>query len=72
MSGCVAQMRPPVQHIFGCGGGPLEGGAPKAPVSVFRHRLLQHFMLSIFCKLPVVPMSRMRNLRCALAPPPRL
>lgn len=60
------QIRPPVQHIFGCGPVP-EGGT--LGVSVFRHRLLQHFMLTMFCKLPVQPMTRMRNLRYVAALP---
>lgn len=30
---------------------------------MFRHRLLQHFMLSLFCKLPVHPMNTMAGLR---------
>ena len=30
---------------------------------MFRHRLLQHFMLSLFCKLPVQPMNTMAGLR---------
>ena len=40
---------------------------------VFRHRLLQHFMLSLFCKLPVQPMTRIVDMRAAFmvrAPPP--
>lgn len=45
------QVRPPVQHHFGCG--PPAPGEERAGVAVFRHRLLQHFMLSLFCKLPV-------------------
>jgi len=58
-----AQVRPPVEHVFG-GGPPAAGEAP-APVSVFRHRLLQHFMLSVFCKLPIKRMTCMRDIRCA-------
>ena len=58
-----AQVRPPVEHIFG-GGPPAAGEAP-APVSVFRHRLLQHFMLSVFCKLPIKQMTCMRDIRRA-------
>jgi hypothetical protein len=46
-------VRPPVQHRHGCGPmGPSEPAA--APVSIFRHPLLQQFMLTVFCKLPVV------------------
>jgi hypothetical protein len=56
-----AQVRPPVEHIFGSG--PVETGAAPAPVSVFRHRLLQHFMLSVFCKLPVKRVTAMRDIR---------
>lgn len=57
------QMRPPVQHKFGCG--PLQPGEQAAPVSVFKHHLLQHFMLSLFCKLPVQPMDTMAGLRAS-------
>jgi hypothetical protein len=32
---------------------------------VFKHRLLQDFMLSLFCKLPVQPMTRIRDMRTA-------
>ncbi len=32
---------------------------------VFKHRLLQHFMLSLFCKLPVQPMTRIKDMRTA-------
>ena len=49
--GCGVQVRPPVQHRFGCGA--PAPGEERAGVAVFRHRLLQHFMLSLFCKLPV-------------------
>lgn len=55
------QIRPPVEHNFGCG--PLPEGAVPAPVKVFQHRLLQHFMLSIFCKLPVQPVKSNADLR---------
>lgn len=54
-------VRPPVEHKFGYG--PLAPGEQSAPVSVFRHPLLQHFQLSIFCKLPVRPMVSMSDLR---------
>ena len=57
------QVRPPVEHIFGSG--PLAPSEKPAPVSVFRHRLLQHFMLSVFCKLPIKRMTCMRDIRCA-------
>jgi predicted Zn-dependent peptidase len=49
--------RPPVVHQWGC------GPAPPAPVSIFRHRLLQLFQLSVFCKLPIRPMTTMDDLR---------
>ncbi len=66
-------VRRPVEHQWGCGtalhpapvaggAGPHRGGA--APVSVFRHRLLQLFQLSIFCKLPIRPMTTLKDLRC--------
>jgi hypothetical protein len=32
-------------------------------VSIFRHPLLQHFMLTVFCKLPVVSLSSMGDLK---------
>lgn len=57
-------IRPPVEHRFGCGPPPTDG-ARTAGVSVFRHRLLQHFMLSIFCKLPIRSISTMDDLRRA-------
>ena len=58
-----AQVRPPVAHRFGCG--PLAEGEAPPGVQVFRHRLLQHFMLSLFCKLPVQPMTRIVDMRAA-------
>lgn len=46
-------VRPPVIHRHGCG--PMQPGEPKdVPVNIFRHPLLQDFMLTVFCKLPVV------------------
>ena len=60
---CMLQVRPPVKHRFGCG--PLQSGEDSPTVRVFRHRLLQHFMLSLFCKLPVQPMTRIRDIRAA-------
>ena len=57
------QVRPPVKHRFGCG--PLQHGETPPTVRVFKHRLLQHFMLSLFCKLPVQPMTRIRDMRAA-------
>ena len=56
-------MRPPVKHRFGCG--PLQPEEAAPTVRVFKHRLLQHFMLSLFCKLPVQPMTRIRAMRAA-------
>ena len=32
-------------------------------MKIFRHPLLQHFMLSVFCKLPIQPMTHMAHLR---------
>ena len=55
------QVRPPVQHRFGCG--PLQPGEQTPGVSVFRHHLLQHFMLSLFCKLPVQPQDTIAGMR---------
>ena len=54
------EVLPPVQHRFGVG--PLVAGE-QPTLAVYRHRLLQQFMLSIFCKLPVRPVTRMRDLR---------
>lgn len=54
-------IRPPVEHQWGCDA--LVRSKFRAPISVFRHRLLQLFQLSIFCKLPVVPMKTMDDLR---------
>ena len=50
-------------HRFGCG--PLQEGEGAPTVRVFKHRLLQHFMLSLFCKLPVQPMTRIADMRAA-------
>lgn len=55
------QVRPPVEHKFGCG--PLPPSEERAHVKVFQHRLLQHFMLSVFCKLPVQPVTTNADLR---------
>ena len=57
------QVRPPVEHQWGCTSPAVHTGPPHAPVSVFRHRLLQLFQLSIFCKLPVLPISTLEDLR---------
>ena len=54
-------------HRFGCG--PLQAGEGAPTVRVFRHRLLQHFMLSLFCKLPVQPMTRIADMRAAFMVP---
>jgi len=54
-------VRPPVVHKHGHG--PLAPGERPAEVKMFRHPLLQHFMLTLFCKLPIQPMSRMAHLR---------
>lgn len=56
--------RPPVDHQWGCF--PTQPSYPRpTPISVFRHRLLQLFQLSIFCKLPIQPMTTMEDLRRA-------
>ncbi len=54
-------VRPPVRHVFGHG--PLGPNFMPAPVSMFRHPLLQHFTLSVFCKLPIAGMTKMADLR---------
>lgn len=55
------EVRPPVMHRFGYG--PLSPSEPPAEVKIFRHPLLHHYMLSIFCKLPILPMTQMQHLR---------
>ena len=55
--------RPPVQHQWGCG--PLVHSLRPAPISIFRHRLLQYFQLSLFCKIPIRSMTTMEDLRRA-------
>jgi hypothetical protein len=50
-------VRPPVVHAFGCG--PLRPGEGPARVNVFRHPLLQMFQLTVFCKLPMVPLEKL-------------
>ena len=56
-------VRPPVEHQWGCE--PMIQSGFKAPISVFRHRLLQLFQLSIFCKLPIQPMKTLDDLKRA-------
>lgn len=56
-------IRPPVEHQWGCE--PMIQSGFQAPISVFRHRLLQLFQLSIFCKLPVQPMKTLDDLKRA-------
>lgn len=56
-------VRPPVDHQWGCG--PMIQSGFQSPISVFRHRLLQLFQLSIFCKLPVQPMKTLDDLKRA-------
>ena len=34
-----------------------------APVQIFRHPLLHHFSLSLFCKLPIASTVTMQNLK---------
>ena len=40
-------------------------GTTNAPVKIFRHRLLQQFMLSVFCKLPVQPVDTLEGVKHA-------
>eukprot|EP00798_Chlamydomonas_sp_ICE-L_P027064 gene27064-2297_t len=54
-------IRPPVEHKHGYG--PLAVDEGPAKISIFRHPLLQHFMLSIFCKLPIQPMTTMGHMK---------
>lgn len=42
--------RPPVDHNMGCG--PVDQ-KDKTPIVIYKHPLIHHFMLSVFCKLPV-------------------
>ena len=56
-------IRPPVEHQWGCE--PVIQTGFQAPISVFRHRLLQLFQLSIFCKLPIQPMKTLDDLKRA-------
>lgn len=56
-------IRPPVEHQWGCE--PMIQTGFQAPISVFRHRLLQLFQLSIFCKLPIQPMKTLDDLKRA-------
>jgi predicted Zn-dependent peptidase len=61
-------VRPPVTHVYGCGqetGSAAGGPGGTAAVDVFRHRLLQQFMLSIFCKLPVRPVVGLDDVKHA-------
>lgn len=61
-------IRPPVEHVFGAVRNSSQGsGRVPVPVSVFRHRLLQLFQLSVFCKLPVRPMTTLEDLKRAFA-----
>ncbi|KFM27169.1 putative zinc protease PqqL [Auxenochlorella protothecoides] len=53
-------LRPPVQHAWGCGA--AAPAKPPPQISVFRHRLLQLFQLSLFCKLPIQPLTTMQDL----------
>uniref|UniRef100_A0A6U0W9G0 Mitochondrial processing peptidase n=1 Tax=Polytomella parva TaxID=51329 RepID=A0A6U0W9G0_9CHLO len=60
-------VRPPVEHLFGYGSlAPATAVPSQVPISVFRHPLLQQFMLTLFCKLPIQPMTRMGDLRVLL------
>jgi predicted Zn-dependent peptidase len=58
-------VRPPVDHHWGAIQHPSLADERRAPVSVFRHRLLQLFQLSIFCKLPIRPMTTLDDLKRA-------
>ncbi|CAG9466529.1 unnamed protein product [Pedinophyceae sp. YPF-701] len=61
-------VRPPVEHVYGMSdwqGRPVQVIEGTAPVRVFRHPLLQHFQLSLFCKMPVREINSMEDLRYA-------
>lgn len=58
VAGAMLQKLPNVEHRWGSG--PLQPGEQPV-VAVFRHRLLQQYMLSIFSKLPVQKITRMRD-----------
>lgn len=53
-----------MRHQFGCG--PLAPGEQPAPVSIFRHRLLHHFVLTLFSKLPSEPITTKEAIRSSL------
>ena len=50
-------------HTRRYGYGPLAPGESPAEVKMFRHPLLHSFALSIFCKLPIQPMTKLQHLR---------
>ncbi|KAK9797772.1 hypothetical protein WJX73_010222 [Symbiochloris irregularis] len=56
--------RPPVEHEWGVG--PLPPNYQPAPVSIFRHRLLHDFQLTLFCKLPAEPVVTKEDTRYTL------
>ena len=57
-------------HQFGMG--PIaEGQTGTAPITMFRHRLLHHFQVSLFSKLPLRPMTRLEDVRMHLVVRPR-
>lgn len=53
-------VRPPVVHKYGVG---LATPDKPVGVSIFRHPLLPHFQLSMFCKLPTSPIVTFQDLR---------
>ncbi|CAD7695599.1 unnamed protein product [Ostreobium quekettii] len=58
------KIRPPVEHKMGCF--ELADDEEPAKVDIFKHPLLQHFMLSVFCKLPVQPITKEGGLQYLL------
>ena len=48
-------------HRYGVG--PMQPGEKPAEVGIFRHSLLHHYMCSIFCKVPIQPMTKMAHLQ---------
>eukprot|EP00271_Cylindrocystis_brebissonii_P022866 TRINITY_DN898_c0_g1_i1.p1 TRINITY_DN898_c0_g1~~TRINITY_DN898_c0_g1_i1.p1 ORF type:complete len:1519 (-),score=355.87 TRINITY_DN898_c0_g1_i1:1045-5601(-) len=66
-------VRPPVEHRWSirtaprnAQGFPAPTGAESPSPHVFQHELLQNFSMSIFCKSPVRPVQRYRDLRAVL------
>ena len=55
-------VRPPVEHIHGCGPLRAEETVPME-VSIFKHPLVSNFNLSVFAKLPTHSMDRLSHVK---------